>query len=166
MAHEIAEQHETLELQVLHIKKPTFLIVFKLSAQEMHINFFLYRAANSQPHLLRRPTAGLTGVLQPSRDTLHRQDERVLKPWRILARRVELHQLIGCFARIHLHDLLREMRPHLHAVGGVTDALQRVDLAHVEHRDVRITEGQPLPQVGVPFKELLVSSNLIRQKKR
>lgn len=106
----------------------------------------------------------LTSVLQTSCNTLHGQNKGVFQSRRILASRVKLDQFISRFARIHFHDLLGETWAHLHAVARVSDALQGIYLAHVEDRDVWITERKPLSQVRVSLKELLVPSNLRHTK--
>lgn len=125
-------------------------------------NYYHYSHYSIRPLFTTRrgKFAESTGVLEAGSDALHGEDERIFQSGSVLARGVELHELVGWLARVHLHDLLGQMRAHLHAVGGVSDPLQGVDLAHVEHRDVRVPKPQPLPQVGVSLQDFLVSGNL------
>lgn len=100
----------------------------------------------------------LTSVLQTSSYALHGQDEGVLQTWGILTARVQLHKLRSRFARVH--DLLGQVWTQCHMVIWVTDPLQSVGLADIQGGDVRVTEAEPLLQVGVTFKKVPVPSNL------
>lgn len=97
-------------------------------------------------------------VLHAGGDALHGEDERVLQPGVVLAVWVELHQLLR--HRRRAQKLLRQRRPRLRPEPAVPDPLQRVRLAHVQRRDVRVPQHQPLPQVRITLQEILVPSNL------
>jgi len=92
-----------------------------------------------------RSFLGLTSVLHPSSNALHGQDEGVLQPRRILAGRVQLHEL--CSRLVPVHDFLGQVGPQCDMVIWVTDALHRVGLADIQCGDVRVTEAETLLQV-------------------
>jgi hypothetical protein len=112
-----------------------------------------YKKDGKQASLL-----ALTGVLQTGSNALHGQDEGVLQPRGVLAGRVQRHKLGSRLACVH--DLLGKMGPQSDVIVWVADPLQCVGLADVHGGDVRVTESEPLLQVGITFKKILVSSNL------
>ena len=58
------------------------------------------------------------------------------------------------------------MWPHLNIIARVTDSFQCTCLADVKGGDVGVTQAESLPQVGISFKKVLVSSNLSIQRKK
>lgn len=122
--------------------------------------FTTYCIPHIVQHIRFMTLQSLTGVLHSSCNSFHGQDESVFQPGRILACGIKHHQLGGWFARFH--NLLGQMGSHLHVVAGVADALQGVCLTHVECGDIRIAESEPLPQVGISFEKILVSSDLMQ----
>jgi hypothetical protein len=110
------------------------------------------------PYRKKTGTLASAGVLHPGSDALHGQDEGVLQPRGVLAGGVQLHELRRRLA--HVHDVLRQVGPRLHLEARVPDALQRVGLANVQRRGVRVTDAQPLLQVRVALQKVLVPSDL------
>lgn len=104
----------------------------------------------------------LTGVLQTGSNALHGQDEGILQPRRVLTRRVQRHELSSRLARVH--HFLGQMGAQRNMVIWVTDPLQCVCLADIHGGDVCVTEAEPLLQVGITFKKILVPSNLTSRK--
>lgn len=101
---------------------------------------------------------GLTSVLHPGSNALHGQDEGVLQPRRVLAGRVQLHELRGRL--VPVHDLLGQVGAQRDMVVWVADALHCVGLADVHGGDVCVTEAETLLQVEITFKKIPVPSNL------
>lgn len=120
----------------------------------------LFRKTARRKH---RITQSLTSVLQACSNTLHCQDKGILQTRGILACWVQLHKFISCFA--YFHNLLGDVWTHLHKVVWISDSLQCVGLANIQCSNVGISQAESLFQVWVPFKKILVSSNLKAQRK-
>ena len=106
----------------------------------------------------QEPLLALTGVLQTSSNTLHGQDKGVLQPRGVLAGRVQRHELGSRLACVH--DLLGKMGAQRDVVVWVADPLQCVGLADIHGGDVCVTQAEPLLQIEITFKKVLVPSNL------
>ena len=108
--------------------------------------------------LLDNASIALTSGLHASSNTLHSQEEGILKPRSILACRIELHQLSSrVVEQQHFFGflwLLCNMKV------TITNPLERIRLDDIEGCKVGITEMEPLLKVRIFFQKIIVPSNL------